>query len=193
MAVQFRTIPIIADYQWPRGAEVYLGISDNVKPAIRCSVWTPRVREPPSRTQRRRITEAEAAMVVAATDVAAADGKVSEAQAALQQVQDDLRTKRELVKTARPPWRAAIWKRRRKVSRPPPKLRWPPPKPRDAAQQRLDAAAGAKATARAALRQSEIEIERRRSAPASHRAGSNGSRPASGRHGQLGPAFGGAC
>lgn len=36
-------------------------------------------------------------MVVAATDVAAASGKVSEAQATLRQVQDDLKTKRDLV------------------------------------------------------------------------------------------------
>ena len=85
VAVQFRTVPIIADTNG-RVAEVYLGISDKVKagdPLFRMDTTR---QEAAVETQRKRIAEAEAAMVVAAVDVTAADGKVSEARATLQQV-----------------------------------------------------------------------------------------------------------
>ena len=100
-------------------------------------------------------------MVVAAVDVTAADGKVSEARATLQQVQDDLRTKSELVKGGS----TAVARRdleTLQVSEAAAKGALAAAEAtRDAAQQRLDTLLPAqKATAEAALRQSEIEIEK---------------------------------
>ncbi len=160
VAVQFRTVPIIADTNG-RVAEVYLGISDKVKagdPLFRMDTTR---QEAAVETQRKRIAEAEAAMVVAAVDVTAADGKVSEARATLQQVQDDLRTKSELVKGGS----TAVARRdleTLQVSEAAAKGALAAAEAtRDAAQQRLDTLLPAqKATAEAALRQSEIEIEK---------------------------------
>ena len=160
VAVHFRTIPIIADANG-RVEEVYLQVSDDVKagdPLFRLDTTR---QEAAVETQRRRITEAEAAMVVAATDVAAASGKVSEAQATLRQVQDDLKTKRDLVQsgssavarrdleTLEVSEAAAIGSLDAAEAA------------RDSARQRLETLLPAqKATAEAALRQAEIEIEK---------------------------------
>ena len=93
VAVQFRTIPIIADANG-RVAEVYLGVSDTVKagdPLFRLDTSR---QEAAVETQRKRIAEADAAMVVAAADVTAADGKVAEAQATLLQLRPATRGSR---------------------------------------------------------------------------------------------------
>ena len=160
VAVQFRTIPIIADAKG-RVAEVYLGVSDTVKagdPLFRLDTSR---QEAAVETQRKRIAEADAAMVVAAADVTAADGKVAEAQATLQQVQDDLRIKRNLVQSGS----SAVARRdleTLQVSETAAQGALAAAQAaRDAAQQRLDTLLPAqKATAEAALRQAEIEIEK---------------------------------
>ena len=160
VAVQFRTIPIIADANG-RVAEVYLGVSDTVKagdPLFRLDTSR---QEAAVETQRKRIAEADAAMVVAAADVTAADGKVAEAQATLQQVQDDLRIKRDLVQSGS----SAVARRdleTLQVSETAAQGALAAAQAaRDAAQQRLDTLLPAqKATAEAALRQAEIEIEK---------------------------------
>ena len=80
VTVQFRTVPIIADANG-RVAEVYLDISDKVKagdPLFRLDTTR---QEAAVETQRKRIAEAEAAMVVAAAEVTAAAGQVAEAEA----------------------------------------------------------------------------------------------------------------
>lgn len=160
VAVQFRTIPIIADANG-RVAEVYLGVSDTVKagdPLFRLDTSR---QEAAVETQRKRIAEADAAMVVAAADVTAADGNVAEAQATLQQVQDDLRIKRNLVQSGS----SAVARRdleTLQVSETAAQGALAAAQAaRDAAQQRLDTLLPAqKATAEAALRQAEIEIEK---------------------------------
>ena len=160
VTVQFRTVPIIADANG-RVAEVYLDVSDKVKagdPLFRLDTTR---QEAAVATQRSRIAEAEAAMVVAGADVTAATGKVSEAEATLRQVQDDLKTKRDLVQggssavarrdleTLEVSETAAQGALAAAVAT------------REAAQQRLETLLPAqKATAEAALRQAEIEIEK---------------------------------
>ncbi|HRM73895.1 MAG TPA: biotin/lipoyl-binding protein [Paracoccus sp. (in: a-proteobacteria)] len=160
VTVQFRTVPIIADANG-RVAEVYLDISDKVKagdPLFRLDTTR---QEAAVETQRKRIAEAEAAMVVAAAEVTAAAGKVAEAEATLRQVQDDLKTKRDLVQggssavarrdleTLEVSEAAAQGALAAAVAA------------RESAQQRLDTLLPAqKATAEAALRQAEIEIEK---------------------------------
>ena len=47
-------------------------------------------------TTRRKIAEAEAAMVVAGSDILQAEGKIQEAKSAYQQAVDELETKQEL-------------------------------------------------------------------------------------------------
>ena len=144
-----------------RVAEVYLDVSDKVKagdPLFRMDTTR---QEAAVETQRKRIAEAEAAMVVAAADVTAATGKVAEAEATLRQVQDDLKTKRDLVQggssavarrdleTLEVSETAAQGALAAAVAT------------RESAQQRLDTLLPAqKATAEAALRQAEIEIEK---------------------------------
>lgn len=160
VTVQFRTIPIIADGNG-RVAEVYLDVSDEVKagdPLFRLDTAR---QEAAVETQRKRIAEAEAAMVVAAADVTAATGKVLEAQASLRQVQDDLKTKQDLVQGGS----SAVARRdleTLQVSEAAAQGALSAAQAsRDAAQQRLDTLLPAqKATAEAALRQVEVEIEK---------------------------------
>ncbi|WP_374636642.1 HlyD family secretion protein [Paracoccus sp. (in: a-proteobacteria)] len=160
VTVQFRTVPIIADANG-RVAEVYLDVSDKVKagdPLFRLDTTR---QEAAVETQRKRIAEAEAAMLVAAADVTAASGKVAEAEATLRQVQDDLKTKRDLVQSGS----SAVARRdleTLEVSETAAQGALSAAvATRDSAQQRLDTLLPAqKATAEAALRQAEIEIEK---------------------------------
>lgn len=160
VTVQFRTVPIIADANG-RVAEVYLDVSDKVKagdPLFRLDTTR---QEAAVETQRKRIAEAEAAMLVAAADVTAASGKVAEAEATLRQVQDDLKTKRDLVQSGS----SAVARRdleTLEVSETAAQGALSAAvATRNSAQQRLDTLLPAqKATAEAALRQAEIEIEK---------------------------------
>ena len=95
VVVHFRTVPIIPDASG-RVVEVYKNTSDSVRagdPLFR--VDTAR-QEAQVEIERRRIAEADAAMVVAASDVAAAEGNVAQARAGLRQIQDELATKEGL-------------------------------------------------------------------------------------------------
>lgn len=95
VVVHFRTVPIIPDASG-RVVEVYKGVSDKVvagEPLFRLDTAR---QEAEADIQRNRIVEAEAAMLVAAAEVTAADGKLAEARATVQQVQDELETKRGL-------------------------------------------------------------------------------------------------
>lgn len=160
VAVQFRTVPIIADTNG-RVTEVYRKVSDTVEagdPIFR--VDTSR-QEAAIETQRMRIAEADAALAVAAADVAAAGGKVAEAEAGLRQVQDDLRTKEDLSRSGS----SAVG--RREIE----KLQVSETQANGvlaaaratltAAEARRDTLLPAqKATAEAALREAEIEIDK---------------------------------
>lgn len=160
VAVQFRTIPILPDASG-RVEEVYLGVSDRVEagdPLFRLETSR---QEAAVEIQRRVIAEAEAAMAVAAADQAAAAGRVTEAQAALSQAEDELRTRQELVAAG------SNTVARREIDT----LEQQAAAARgalaaaeaagDAARERLTTLLPAqKATAEAALHQAEIEIEK---------------------------------
>lgn len=91
----FRTVPIISETTG-RVAEVYLGHSDTVaagEPIFRLDSSS---QEAAIEVAKRKIVEVDAAMVVARTDLLTTEGKIAEAQAAVRQVEDDLRTKRAL-------------------------------------------------------------------------------------------------
>lgn len=160
VTVQFRTVPIIADSNG-RVTEVYRKVSDTVQagdPLFR--IDTAR-QEAAVQTQRMRIAEADAALAVAAADVAAAEGKVAEAEAGVQQVQDDLRTKEDLSRSGS----SAVGRRELET------LRVSETQAKGAltaaratltaAEERRDTLLPAqKATAEAALREAEIEIDK---------------------------------
>lgn len=91
----FRTVPIVPE-TIGRVAEIYVGASDHVeqgKPILRLDNAAQKAAV---ETARRRITETDAAMTVARTDVAAADAQITQAEKALQQARDELDTKSEL-------------------------------------------------------------------------------------------------
>ncbi len=91
----YRTVPIVPEANG-RVAEVYVGFSGDVKqgdPIFRLDSTT---QEAAAEAARRKIAEVNAALVVARTDVAAADGKIQEATSAYQQAVDELEMKQEL-------------------------------------------------------------------------------------------------
>ncbi|MDR6955357.1 multidrug resistance efflux pump [Ancylobacter sp. 3268] len=92
----FRTVSILPEATG-RVAEVYAGVSDHVtkgQPILRLDSSA---QQAAVETARRRIVETDAAMVVARSDVAAAEGQITQATEALQQARDELQTKQELV------------------------------------------------------------------------------------------------
>lgn len=160
VTVQFRTVPIIADTNG-RVTEVYRKVSDTVAagdPIFR--IDTSR-QEATAETQRRRIAETDAAMTVAAADVAVAEGKVAEAEAGLRLVQDELRTKQDLSRSGSGAVRARDIETLQ-VSETQASGGVAAAKATlAAAEQRRDTLLPAqKATAEAALREAEIEIEK---------------------------------
>jgi len=91
----FRTIPILPETSG-RVAEIYLGVSDDVekgKPIFRLDSST---QEAALESARRRIVETDAAIAVAAADVAADEGQIQQAEGALKQAMDELATRTEL-------------------------------------------------------------------------------------------------
>jgi multidrug resistance efflux pump len=89
----FRTVPIVPETNG-RVAEVYVvGVSKQGAPIFRLDSSA---QEAAVEAARRKITEVEAAMVAARTDVVAAKGKIQEARSARQQAADELETKQEL-------------------------------------------------------------------------------------------------
>jgi multidrug resistance efflux pump len=91
----YRTVPIVPETNG-RVAEVYVGLSDEIKQGAPIFRLDSSRQEAAVETARRKIAEVEAAMVAARSDVVAAEGKVQEAKSAYQQAVDELETKQEI-------------------------------------------------------------------------------------------------
>ena len=91
----FRTIPIVPEING-RVAEIYIGMNDRVAKGAPIFRLDSTKQEAAIETARRKIAEVDAALVVARTDVVAAEGKIQEAKGAYQQAVDELETKQEL-------------------------------------------------------------------------------------------------
>ncbi|MFD1794765.1 HlyD family secretion protein [Paracoccus aurantiacus] len=169
VTVQFRTIPILPDASG-RVEEVFVTFSDEVQagdPLFRLDTSR---QEAAVETQRRVIAEADAAMTVAAADIAAADGNVSQARAALQNAQDQLQTRQQLAASGSNAVAAREIETLEQNAAAAEGALAAAEAARTAAQERLNTLLPAqKATAQAALEQAEIEIEK-----STIRAGVNG-------------------
>ncbi|MDB5570239.1 MAG: secretion protein HlyD [Hyphomicrobiales bacterium] len=91
----YRTVPIVPE-TFGRVAEVNIGLSDDVTEGAPIFRLNSEKQEAAVEVARRKIAEAQAAMVVARADINAADGRIKEATSAYQQAMDELATKREL-------------------------------------------------------------------------------------------------
>src|SRR3712207_437689 len=91
----FRTVPIVPEING-RVAEIYVGMNDRVAKGAPIFRLDSTKQEAAIETARRKIAEVDAALVVARTDVVAAEGKIQEAKGAYQQAVDELETKQEL-------------------------------------------------------------------------------------------------
>jgi multidrug resistance efflux pump len=91
----FRTIPIVPE-TIGRVAEVNVGLSGPVTKGAQLFRLDSSKQEAAMETARRKIAEVDASMVVARSDIVAADGKIQEAKSAYQQTLDELETKQEL-------------------------------------------------------------------------------------------------
>jgi len=91
----FRAIPILPETVG-RVSKIYVGLSGEVekgKPIFRLDSSK---QEAALEVAKRRLTEIDAEMVMAQSDIVAAAGQIDQAKSALQQAEDELRTKREL-------------------------------------------------------------------------------------------------
>jgi len=93
--VFFRTVPIIPEVNG-RVAEVHVGVSQAVAKGDMLFTLDDKTQAAAVEAARRKIAEADAALVVAKADILADDGKIQEAKSSLQQALDELRTKTEL-------------------------------------------------------------------------------------------------
>jgi multidrug resistance efflux pump len=91
----FRTVPIVPETSG-RVAEIYVGLSDRIEKGQPIFRLDDAAQKAAAETARRRIAETDAAMTVAATDVAAAQGQITQAEKAVQQARDELDTKTQL-------------------------------------------------------------------------------------------------
>src|SRR5215204_219394 len=91
----FRTVPIVPEING-RVAEIYIGMNDRVAKGAPIFRLDSTKQEAAIETARRKIAEVDAALVVARTDIVAAEGKIQEAKGAYQQAVDELETKQEL-------------------------------------------------------------------------------------------------
>jgi multidrug resistance efflux pump len=92
----FRTIPVLPETNG-RVAEVYVdGLSGFVKEGAPIFRLDSSKQAAAVETARRKITESEAAMVVARADILEAGGKIQEAKSSYQQAVDELETKQEI-------------------------------------------------------------------------------------------------
>jgi multidrug resistance efflux pump len=91
----FRSVPIVPEATG-RVAEINVGFSDQVAQGAPLFRLDSAKQEAEAETARRKIAEVEAGLVVARTDILAADGKIQEAKGAYQQALDELETKQEL-------------------------------------------------------------------------------------------------
>jgi multidrug resistance efflux pump len=91
----FRTIPIVPETNG-RVAEVFVGVTGEVKQGSPIFRLDSSKQEAAIETAKRKIVEVEAEITVAQADLAKVDGQIQEAQSAYQQTQDELETKQEL-------------------------------------------------------------------------------------------------
>ncbi|WP_210482857.1 HlyD family secretion protein [Microvirga antarctica] len=91
----YRTVPIIPETNG-RVAEVHVGFSAQVKQGAPIFRLDSSTQQAAAEAARRKIAETDAAMVAARADVAAAEGKIQEANSAYQQALDELQTKQQL-------------------------------------------------------------------------------------------------
>src|SRR5262249_19602801 len=91
----FRTIPIVSEING-RVAEAYVGIAGPVDEGAPIFRLDRSKQEAAVETERRKIAEVDAELVVAQTDILKADGQLQEAKSAYQQTLDELETKQEL-------------------------------------------------------------------------------------------------
>ncbi|ANY80888.1 secretion protein HlyD [Microvirga ossetica] len=92
----YRTVPILPEANG-RVAEVYIdGVTGEVKQGAPIFRLDSSKQEAAAEAARRKIAEVEAALVVAKTDVLAAEAKIQEARSAHQQAVDELATKQEI-------------------------------------------------------------------------------------------------
>jgi multidrug resistance efflux pump len=95
VAALFRTISLYPEIGG-RVSDVYVGFNDHVKKGDPLFKLDSTRQEAAVDTARARIAEVEAAAETAQADVLTSEGKLSEAKGALEQAQDELRTKTEL-------------------------------------------------------------------------------------------------
>lgn len=93
--VFFRTVPIVPEVNG-RVAEVHVGVSQAVAKGDLLFTLDNTTQKAAVETARRKIAEADAAIIVAKADIITDEGKIQEAKSALQQAQDELDTKTEL-------------------------------------------------------------------------------------------------
>src|SRR5262249_7966155 len=91
----FRTIPIVPEING-RVAEVFVGVSGPITKGAPIFRLDSSKQEASVETEKRKIAEIEAEMIVAQTDILKADGQLQEAKSAHQQTGDELETKQEL-------------------------------------------------------------------------------------------------
>ena len=91
----FRTVPILPEASG-RVAEVHVGFSGEVKRGAPIFRLDSSKETAAVATAKQRIAETDAAMMVASSDIAVAEGQAEQARAALQQAEDELATKEEL-------------------------------------------------------------------------------------------------
>ncbi|MGC1748950.1 MAG: HlyD family secretion protein [Pseudolabrys sp.] len=91
----FRTVPIISE-KVGRVAEIYAGLSAHVEKGAPIFRLDSSQQEATVELSRRRIAETDAAMLVARSDVQAADAQIEQAKSAHQQALEELQTKEEL-------------------------------------------------------------------------------------------------
>lgn len=93
----FRSVPIVPDASG-RVAEVYVGLSQKVAEGQPIFRLDNEKQMAAMELARRKIAEADAAMIVARADIQATEGKIREARSAFQQATDELATKQELTR-----------------------------------------------------------------------------------------------
>jgi multidrug resistance efflux pump len=91
----FRTVPITSEKNG-RVAEIFAGLSDHVVKGAPIFRLDSSQQNADLELARRRIAETDAAIVVARSDVLAADAQIQQAKASYQQALDELQTKEEL-------------------------------------------------------------------------------------------------
>ena len=91
----YRTVPILPEANG-RVAEVFVGITGEVKQGAPIFRLDSATQEAAAEAARRRIAEVEASLVSARADIAATEGRIQEARSSYQQALDELETKQEL-------------------------------------------------------------------------------------------------